>query len=734
MVAAVAAVLGAALWGLSRFDAKEVGPVVGLLSFALGLLGVIWTAARRSAQRARPSTPEQRDKAARWLADEVRLRLQDETTYRALSNPEPLALRWRVRDPVFHMTRDEEPAGEYSGPHEGEGSRALLDWLSRVGSRRIALIGQPGSGKTSLAGLVAREVLDNRRDWTDPIPVLIPLADWNPNTASLNQWISLRLAAEFPRLAEREIYGSDAALALVLHGYIFPILDGLDEVRSDIARFAVEHIRKWSYSTPLVVTCRTEEFEAVTSGARLAPRMNTVELKSLDAADVANFLDAAIEDKAPSHVQRWTRLVQLLRSRSDDTLMVSLSTPLIVWLLWATYIIEERDPSVLLDRKEFQSATKIENHILAAFVSTVFAERSLRGVVRSERWLQLLARQSASGNITAIAWWQVPQMVPRLARRLGTVAAAAILMTPLALMSDAVYAMLLALLLGLVPRLEPASTRFRGVVWVRSWPTTHDRLRRSTGIGTAVFASVCGFGVRDGMNILLILPFGLRFGMIYSATSEWVQRGFGYVRDMLHLPLRTEERDAPPPASGISLDWSRAALVISVGIAFAARHTADGVLASIMQGVIFALALSPFAWFGKSALSTPLHRQREIFRANLRYSMTRGVLIALALLVGIGLAYVFGNGVIDESFAGDAREVIGNSIVVLVGAALWFGAASVLIAPSGQYLLSVGMLAAIGKIPWRPIRFLRRVSPASAVCRHSSRQADDDRWLLLVFA
>jgi hypothetical protein len=104
------------------------------------------------------------------------------TPYRGLNPPEPLAMRWRVRPSGFAATETDRLD---TAPLEGEGAAALVDLMTRVGSMRAALIGPAGAGKTTLAALLAREILDRRKEITDRIPVVIPLMDWNPRTVPL---------------------------------------------------------------------------------------------------------------------------------------------------------------------------------------------------------------------------------------------------------------------------------------------------------------------------------------------------------------------------------------------------------------------------------------------------------------------------------------------------------------------------------------------------------------------
>jgi hypothetical protein len=699
------------VWVFVTVDEDAVQAATGLADVLLGLLVGMLAFRGWLARRRRSATPEQRDKALRRLADEMRLRLRDDRRYPAFRAPEPLAMRWRVRPPVFPSPGS--PPSANGQLNTGEGPDALLDWMSRVASRRAALIGLPGAGKTTLVALLARELLQHdRRDGPDLVPVIVSLADWDPRADSLERWISLRLLAQFPELKQRELYGRDAALSLVKHGQVFPILDGLDEIRVEFTHMAVEQVRNLPPTAPVIVACRSDTFEQLTSDGRLAPRMNTVELEPLAGADVVAFLEAAVEDKPSTERPRWQRLIARVRSEPGDALTIALDTPLIAWLLWAAYVRAGRDPSPLLDRQRMPSAAAIEQHLLRDFLPVTLGGRSPKDAARAERWLGFMARRAARREVRGITWWATPQMVPRGLRRAATVVAACAVMVPLGVTDEPSFVLLFGMLLGLLPRLEPASARYRVPITVRSWVTTRDRLRRSLGIGCAIAAVVLFEGLADSNepaagSVLLAVVLG---GM-YAGLSEAVQRGFAKSRETLRLPLRRlETADSPPPVIGATWDWSRAAIVVAISLVFAAivALPEDDVLAGVASGGAVAAALSPFAWFGKPSLSAPFQRQREVFRANLRYSLCRGALFSLivpAVMLSIYLADDVGSfSELDTSTSGFPASL---ALLLLLFAlfALVFAGASTLIAPCGQYGISLILLAPTRRLPWRPTRF-----------------------------
>ena len=73
--------------------------------------------------------------------------------------------------------------------------------LARVPTGRLVVLGEPGAGKTML---MVRLVLDllARRAGGGPVPILAPVASWNPAGQDLRDWLAAQLLIDHPALAE----------------------------------------------------------------------------------------------------------------------------------------------------------------------------------------------------------------------------------------------------------------------------------------------------------------------------------------------------------------------------------------------------------------------------------------------------------------------------------------------------------------------------------------------------
>jgi predicted NACHT family NTPase len=88
----------------------------------------------------------------------------------------------------------------------------------------LVITGGPGTGKTTLAVQLVRELLA-RPEPDESIPVLFSLTSWNPDAQPrIQEWLAAQLEECYPAL---RAFGSDVAAALTEQGRILPVLGGL---------------------------------------------------------------------------------------------------------------------------------------------------------------------------------------------------------------------------------------------------------------------------------------------------------------------------------------------------------------------------------------------------------------------------------------------------------------------------------------------------------------------------
>ena len=91
------------VWATAENGAAEADPQASvlavLLAAAVAAVGVLAWAVRRRRQASLPATAEQVDQASATLAGLVREQWQEEARARALGDPEPMPVRWRLTSP-----------------------------------------------------------------------------------------------------------------------------------------------------------------------------------------------------------------------------------------------------------------------------------------------------------------------------------------------------------------------------------------------------------------------------------------------------------------------------------------------------------------------------------------------------------------------------------------------------------------------------------------------------------
>ena len=121
----------------------------------------------------------------------------------------------------------------------------------------LLILGEPGSGKTTtlleLASILLARV---EKDSAERIPIVLNLSSWNKQQ-KLEEWMADRLSNIYsvPRQIARSWLGK---------GYLIPMLDGLDEVKTEQQADCVAAINEYITKTEpdgLVVCCRLMEYQ-----------------------------------------------------------------------------------------------------------------------------------------------------------------------------------------------------------------------------------------------------------------------------------------------------------------------------------------------------------------------------------------------------------------------------------------------------------------------------------------
>ncbi|MEU7046164.1 NACHT domain-containing protein [Streptomyces varsoviensis] len=441
--------MAGALWlaGERRAGVAETGSTV--LPSMAGLY-LAWAGFR--ADRADASADRGLEEIADQLAVAVRSQWEAEAQVRRLNDPYPLPVSWAPVDmdlaeswPQLRATTAGWPGGTSSdpqtwatGPDELAGADLeVVDvLLRRVPTRRLVILGSPGSGKTMLMVRLLLALVEQRSPG-GAVPVLFPLASWNPAAQELKEWLAERLIQDYTSLrgsAPASLSSMHRARALLEHRLILPILDGLDELPPTSRAVALDAINQGlPLRQALVLSSRVDEFRQAqfpVAGVpvRLAGAAG-IELQPLSATDTAAYLRRDAGGEYSRSAARWEPVLAPLRS--DSPAGQALRTPLMLFLARTVYNPRPGehsaglpDPAELCDADRLPTKAAVERYLFDAFIPAAYRPRPGTTCCWSPRFaehvLVYLARhlQRTLLGTPDLAWWQLHRAAHRRAYRL----------------------------------------------------------------------------------------------------------------------------------------------------------------------------------------------------------------------------------------------------------------------------------------------------------------------------
>ena len=292
---------------------------------------------------------------------ELGLELHEE----AVDNP------WRMVIEGPDQTRETLPRG-----------RRIKDIFDEA-NRLLLILGEPGSGKTTILLQLARDLIAevDLSTFTQPVPVILNLSTWTNKQQPLDEWLVAELNSKY-RLPKKD------GQRWLKERRILPLLDGLDEVRAENRAACVERINQLvvDYGLQGLVVCsRVKDYTAL--NVRLA-FYRAIYIQPLTPEQVDEYLNDA-GDKLAS-LRTTLHADPALRSMAQSPLILNVMS-----LAYQNTSAEDlSDPALNTDKTR-------RKHLFDTYIARMFTRKAGTRPYSDEQtrqWLSWLARNMQKHN------------------------------------------------------------------------------------------------------------------------------------------------------------------------------------------------------------------------------------------------------------------------------------------------------------------------------------------------
>ena len=227
---------------------------------------------------------------------------------------------------------------------EYDNVKFLTEVIEPEKSDRIAIIGEPGAGKTTLQEKIAVWMHDNNRG----LPICIPLGGLQGKSVEeylLQIWLKAALRFIEPDVSGVEVRHIVSLQKLFREGKVWLLLDGVDEMAttSPVEALATikEQLTDWLVEARVVLTCRLNVWDA---------NVNTI-LTGFETYRTLEFKPEQVEDfirqwfACASESQRGEELLRKLQETGKERIRELVRNPLRLSLLCQTsYLLPVDEP------------------------------------------------------------------------------------------------------------------------------------------------------------------------------------------------------------------------------------------------------------------------------------------------------------------------------------------------------------------------------------------------------
>jgi hypothetical protein len=619
--------------------------------------------------------PAQLDHDAVGLATVVKSAWAREAVHRGITSPLPIAVQIGPADKQLaaHPAQwlelsGSEPDDLATGVVEGlvSGSAPVIaDLYRRIPSRRLVILGEPGAGKTSAAILLLLDLL------TEPlmrgrVPVLFPMASFNPAAESVEHWMTQQLAHDYslPGATARNLVDSYR---------ILPIFDGLDEIPLELRSMTLKRLAALPRG-PLVLTCRTAEYRQAAAELVLDAAA-VVQVIPVDPKDASAYLIGA----GTADERRWRPVVDALRSYPPNPLPEVLRTPLMLSLARIVYRSPASTPAELLqkgDREQMQA------FLFSGLISSVYNRHADISAADARRWLTFFADNLARLGPGAISWWRLPLCLPRGQLLVVGALAYAAIAVPAALVAWAAFVLTYA-----IPTGNFGYELRHNLAMLPGYLAVYVSLCAATGAVASTATAVPAHWQKPTQDVLVRNVSGKLMVATLACVASAVPLMYS-LRPSSTVEYDDKTGEPSPPSAFDELYYNVSAVMLLI-------------FAVVTIWLITRLT----AAFSQTQprTTTPL----SSLAMDVRAGVGTGLLGGFAVQTGVIAVMLLDDLVFSDAYVNDllefAAQRLAYSIPAFIGGFLWFAPRR---CASWAYAVSVMVLSRIGAVPRRPLRFL----------------------------
>jgi eukaryotic-like serine/threonine-protein kinase len=234
-----------------------------------------------------------------------------------LPEPDAVSYPWnvhRVADAVSYPWNVHREADNELIPAR----KNMLQIFKEIGAERSLLIlGEPGSGKTTMLLELTKHLLKRASDQEgQPIPIVFNLSSWDEKKSTYD-WIIEQLNTIY-KVPKKTTQG------LIDRNQILLLLDGLDEVKRDCQDACVKAINQFRSEhglISLVVCCRNQEYAALYTKLELE---GAIAIQSLTSNQIENYFTRFGE--CLSGIKELYKQDAVIQELAETPLMLSIMT------------------------------------------------------------------------------------------------------------------------------------------------------------------------------------------------------------------------------------------------------------------------------------------------------------------------------------------------------------------------------------------------------------------------